>query len=175
MTKTANLRRRTISSPIGRLIVIADDDGLVRILFATETLESAGFSDEDVPEADDHPLLDAAASQLDEYFTGERTTFDVPFNLHGTDFQKKRGWRLPTFPTATPRAMAARPRPSVGPVPSGPWVRPTVRTRSRSCCRAIESWAPTDPSPDSAAGSTSSNNCSTWSATNKLSPSDVLP
>ncbi|MFI3214669.1 MAG: methylated-DNA--[protein]-cysteine S-methyltransferase [Eubacteriales bacterium] len=31
-------------------------------------------------------------TQLEEYFSGKRKTFDFPFELHGTDFQK-RVWR----------------------------------------------------------------------------------
>lgn len=35
------------------------------------------------------PVLDAAASQLDEYFACERRGFDIPLLFTGTDFQKK--------------------------------------------------------------------------------------
>ncbi len=34
------------------------------------------------------PLLDRAAAQLDEYFAGRRTAFDLPLHLAGTDFQR---------------------------------------------------------------------------------------
>ena len=32
-------------------------------------------------------MLDTTADQLDEYFAGTRTSFDVPLDLHGTPFQ----------------------------------------------------------------------------------------
>ena len=32
-------------------------------------------------------MLDATAAQLDEYFAGTRTAFDLPLDLHGTPFQ----------------------------------------------------------------------------------------
>ena len=34
------------------------------------------------------PLLIQASSEIDEYFKGERTYFDVPLEMHGTAFQK---------------------------------------------------------------------------------------
>jgi AraC family transcriptional regulator of adaptative response/methylated-DNA-[protein]-cysteine methyltransferase len=36
----------------------------------------------------DHPLFDVLEQQINEYFRGERKTFDVPLNLLGTPFQK---------------------------------------------------------------------------------------
>ena len=35
------------------------------------------------------PLLDCAAMQLDEYFAGTRTVFDLPVAMHGTEFQRR--------------------------------------------------------------------------------------
>ncbi len=47
-----------------------------------------------------HPseLLRAAARQLDEYFNGQRTVFDLPLLLVGTDFQKTVWQRLLSVP-----------------------------------------------------------------------------
>lgn len=40
-----------------------------------------------------HPVLVAAMAQLDEYFAGRRTSFDLPLDLqHGTSFQQSV-WR----------------------------------------------------------------------------------
>lgn len=37
-----------------------------------------------------HPVLRAAIQQLDEYFAGQRTSFDLPLDLHaGTPFQQQ--------------------------------------------------------------------------------------
>jgi methylated-DNA-[protein]-cysteine S-methyltransferase len=53
--------------------------------------------------------LDDATRQLDEYFAGTRTTFDVEIDLEGTDFQR-RVWRallsVPYGQTATYRDIA---------------------------------------------------------------------
>ena len=45
-----------------------------------------------------HPVLEAAAAQLTEYFAGERSTFDLPLDLIGTDFQKAAWMALADVP-----------------------------------------------------------------------------
>jgi methylated-DNA-[protein]-cysteine S-methyltransferase len=42
----------------------------------------------DAPELADDPLLSRAAAQLEAYFAGTSDTFDVPLDLHGTEFQR---------------------------------------------------------------------------------------
>lgn len=37
---------------------------------------------------EDHPILIETEKQLTEYFAGQRTDFNLPLNLTGTDFQK---------------------------------------------------------------------------------------
>ncbi len=44
------------------------------------------------------PLLEAAAAQLDEYFSGRRRVFDLPLLFTGTEFQKAVWLRLMTIP-----------------------------------------------------------------------------
>ena len=43
-------------------------------------------------------MLSAAAAQLDEYFERKRTTFDLPLDLVGTDFQKEAWLALADVP-----------------------------------------------------------------------------
>ena len=85
------LRSLTVASPIGRLILLADDEGLTRILFANQSLADLDLDDTDAPPAPKDPVLTATASQLAEYFNGNRTEFNLPLSLHGTDFQR-RAW-----------------------------------------------------------------------------------
>jgi len=40
-----------------------------------------------------HPILKETARQLGEYFAGERTTFDLPLDLIGSEFQRSV-WKL---------------------------------------------------------------------------------
>ncbi len=74
---------RRLDSPIGRIELTGDGSAITSL-----TIEKAGrLPLEEQPEQSDE-VLDAAARQLDEYFAGTRTTFDLPVNLSGTEFQK---------------------------------------------------------------------------------------
>lgn len=68
------------SSPVGELTLVADDNGLRAILWPDHGTDPG-------PRDDDHPVLRETARQLDEYFAGERTDFDLPLEPQGTDFQ----------------------------------------------------------------------------------------
>ncbi len=48
-----------------------------------------------------HPLLQRANQELEEYFAGRRTSFDVPIRPTGTPFQEAVWQRLPTIPAGT--------------------------------------------------------------------------
>jgi methylated-DNA-[protein]-cysteine S-methyltransferase len=47
---------------------------------------------------DPSPLLDDVAAQLEAYFSGERTTFELPLDLSGTEFQRRCWLALATIP-----------------------------------------------------------------------------
>jgi methylated-DNA-[protein]-cysteine S-methyltransferase len=67
-----------VPSPIGPLGVAADDAGIRAVRFDGAPGPSGR-----------HPLLDAAATQLAEYFAGERTGFMLPLAAPGgTDFER---------------------------------------------------------------------------------------
>ncbi len=69
-----------LPSPLGPLYVEADERGLTKLYTGAHKLHAdAG------PDTDGH--FARLASQLDEYWALERTTFDVPLSLHGTDFE----------------------------------------------------------------------------------------
>lgn len=62
-----------ISTPVGRVSVVSDGAAITRVFWRTD---AAG------PRADsDDPLLREALSQLDAYFTGRLTSFDLPVDL----------------------------------------------------------------------------------------------
>ena len=82
---------RTVDSPLGVLLLAATPDGLVRIAFALEGHDQVlqRLADDVSPRILAAPRrLDAAATQLDEYFTGRRRDFD----LH-VDLQLAHGFR----------------------------------------------------------------------------------
>ena len=91
-------RRLTVASPVGRLILVADDDGLTHLMLANADLASAGLDEDDVPEAPDDPVLAAAAEQLGEYFDGTRTAFDLPLHLEGNEFERDAWLALGDIP-----------------------------------------------------------------------------
>ena len=74
---------RRLHSPIGRIELVGDGAAVVSLTIERDlTLPHDG-----VDEYSD-AILDRAADQLAQYFAGERTTFDVPIALNGTEFQR---------------------------------------------------------------------------------------
>ena len=75
-----------INSPVGELKLIASDKGLVAILWENDDPKRVRLGDS--REEKEHPILVKAARQLDEYFAGKRSSFSVPLDMRGTQFQK---------------------------------------------------------------------------------------
>jgi methylated-DNA-[protein]-cysteine S-methyltransferase len=74
---------RVVDSPVGPLLIAATELGLVRVAFAVEGHDAVlqQLADRVSPRILLAPnRLDAAAHQLDEYFAGGRTGFDVPLD-----------------------------------------------------------------------------------------------
>ena len=71
----------TIDSPIGELLLTAEHGALTGLHFSPFAIDREWRHD---PEA-----LHAAATQLAEYFAGERTRFDLELSPEGTEFQRK--------------------------------------------------------------------------------------
>ena len=82
----------TMPSPVGELLLAADDSGLTAIRFEQNHHgrdDRAGWTHVvDAPGAAARVIADARA-QLAAYFTGERTTFDLPLSAGGTPFQQR--------------------------------------------------------------------------------------
>ncbi|GJG86156.1 hypothetical protein tb265_13370 [Gemmatimonadetes bacterium T265] len=87
----------TIPSPVGPLLVVADAAGLRAVYFephehaaavapARIAPASAPASDRAGPASD---VVAEARAQLDAYFAGTRTTFDLPLAARGTPFQTR--------------------------------------------------------------------------------------
>src|SRR5690554_3621785 len=72
-----------VDSPVGRLLLAGTEAGLVRVAFESEGLEqvletiAARVSPRILESA---VRVEAAARQLDEYFAGKRTAFDLPLD-----------------------------------------------------------------------------------------------
>ena len=93
-----------MSSPVGRLTLVATDAGLAAILWEHERPGRVRLplGTED----GDHPVLIAAKGQLAEYFAGRRSTFSVPLDVAGTPFQRKVWGALLAIPFGETRTYA---------------------------------------------------------------------
>lgn len=82
---------RIVDSPVGRLLIAATEQGVVRVAFEAENHERVleALSTSLSPRILKAPgRLDRAARELDEYFAGARTAFDLPL-----DFELSHGYR----------------------------------------------------------------------------------
>jgi methylated-DNA-[protein]-cysteine S-methyltransferase len=85
-----------VESPLGKLLMISDGENLTGVSMPGQKhapeINPAWTKDAAVP------ILSRAAAQLGEYFSGQRTNFDLPLALHGTDFQRSVWAALRTIP-----------------------------------------------------------------------------
>lgn len=88
----------TMASPVGELTLVASRDGLRAVLWPGERAGrvALGTTDGGGPAA--AGVLALAMRELDEYFSGSRTQFDVPLDPVGTDFQRQAWQVLRTIP-----------------------------------------------------------------------------
>ncbi len=84
---------RRVTSPIGRIELIGDGLAVISL-----TIEKNGHLPYEKFAEHSDAVLDRAADQLQEYFSGVRTRFDVPVHLHGTEFQKSVWAQLDELP-----------------------------------------------------------------------------
>jgi methylated-DNA-[protein]-cysteine S-methyltransferase len=82
------MARTVVDSPIGPLGLVSSDSALEAVLFDGGRIRPEGSS----------PVLDEARRQLDGYFAGELVEFDLPLELHGTDFNRRCWLALATIP-----------------------------------------------------------------------------
>lgn len=68
-----------ISSPIGRLTILADDDSIYAIT----------FSETDIEGLTENELTKSVSKQLEDYFNGNLRDFDFPMQQKGTAFQQE--------------------------------------------------------------------------------------
>ncbi|MFY7729453.1 MAG: methylated-DNA--[protein]-cysteine S-methyltransferase [Flavobacterium sp.] len=74
------MQQAFLQTPLGMAIVEGDENGVSRISIT----DGHDNGSNDIP-----GVLAEAVSQLQDYFTGSRTTFSFKLNPAGTDFQKR--------------------------------------------------------------------------------------
>ena len=100
----------TVASPLGDLLLAADDAGLTGLHMDGD---GHGPHRPDPDWVEDPGRFDQVVHQLAEYFAGERTEFDLPINPAGTTFQrvswkKSRVSQLPVCTYSAARAACVR-------------------------------------------------------------------
>jgi len=78
---------KTYDSPVDTLLLLADQRGLVAIRFAGTSQKALAQVENDWAEGS--ALLDRCTEQLDAYFAGRLTAFELPLVYSGTDFQQQ--------------------------------------------------------------------------------------
>lgn len=88
------LKQITVESPVGSLVVSANDDRIVAIDWGHAAVES------------ETPLLAAAAQQLNAYFYCSLKSFDLPLAPAGTPFQQAVWREMCRIPYGATRSYA---------------------------------------------------------------------
>jgi methylated-DNA-[protein]-cysteine S-methyltransferase len=90
---------RTIDSPIGLLTLAGHDQVLSNVRMVDQTYEPSRNGWYPNPKA-----FNEAVDQLNAYFAGELTTFDLELDLRGTEFQRRVWQALLTIPFGDTRS-----------------------------------------------------------------------
>lgn len=93
---------KEIASPVGRLKIVASDNGLAAILWEDDNPNRVRVRI--YTESNTHPVLIATERELMEYFEGKRTSFSITLDPIGTEFQKEVWKALSTIPYGETRS-----------------------------------------------------------------------
>lgn len=87
---------KTMPSPVGKLTLVANENGLAAILWENDDPQRVRIGP--CQENPDHPVLRETERQLRDYFAGQLTRFTLPLDFTGTPFQKKVWEALAAIP-----------------------------------------------------------------------------
>ncbi|MGH9076417.1 MAG: methylated-DNA--[protein]-cysteine S-methyltransferase [Acidimicrobiales bacterium] len=98
----------TVASPVGPLTLVAGGGYLLGLTMAGQrhTPAHPPVSEEGGPGPAASPVLAEAAAQLDAYFAGRLTRFDLPLRLVGTEFQRAVWAALAQIPYGATQSYA---------------------------------------------------------------------
>lgn len=85
-----------LSSPLGDIVLRAEDDALTGVFFIGQKHYPALLQLTD--EANVPRIIAQAREQLQEFFSGERQVFDLPLRARGTPFQEQVWQELARIP-----------------------------------------------------------------------------
>jgi methylated-DNA-[protein]-cysteine S-methyltransferase len=92
------MRYAYMDSPVGRLLLAADDEALRLIEFPSPRHPMSRVDDWIEGE---NGILRGTRAQLDEYFEGRRSRFELPLGPRGTEFQRAVWHTLAGIPYGT--------------------------------------------------------------------------
>jgi methylated-DNA-[protein]-cysteine S-methyltransferase len=96
---TLQLSYKEISSPVGKLCLVASPEGLNALLWDEEWDSAEGeILRSNYKHSNSNEIILKCERQLTEYFEGRRTTFQLPLCLNGTTFQQQAWTVLQTIP-----------------------------------------------------------------------------
>ncbi|MCW3085828.1 MAG: hypothetical protein JWP12_3194 [Bacteroidetes bacterium] len=93
-----------MDSPVGKLKLIANDNGLAAILWENDDPKRVRINTS--IEKPGHPVILETEQQLLDYFNGKRKQFSVKLDFVGTDFQKQVWEALLTIPYGETRTYS---------------------------------------------------------------------
>ena len=80
---------RTITTPIGKLTLVASPKGLQQVIFGAKKLRDSSSTS-----AKANGYLTQTERQLREYFAGKRKKFSIKLDISGTEFQESVWYAL---------------------------------------------------------------------------------
>jgi methylated-DNA-[protein]-cysteine S-methyltransferase len=95
---------KRVQSPVGRLTLVATDEGLAAILWERDRPSRVRLNI--VGENSSHPVLVETEHQLEEYFARRRRQFELRLDPSGTPFQRTVWRALMTIPFGETRSYA---------------------------------------------------------------------
>lgn len=99
-----SLLYKTMSSPVGELTLVANESALAAILWENDKPTRVRLGP--MRAIVSTPILNETEQQLNEYFAGSRTRFELALNFVGTEFQRKVWAALLTIPFGETRSYS---------------------------------------------------------------------
>jgi methylated-DNA-[protein]-cysteine S-methyltransferase len=80
-------------TPLGQVRLLASAQGLAGLWFEGQKHRPHELDTPAWPRMDEHPMLLKASQQIDEYFAGRRTRFELPLDLSAGTLFEQSVWR----------------------------------------------------------------------------------
>ena len=92
-TPATTSRHAVIGTPLGPLTYVVDDAGLAGVYYPGHWTDPDEVAWGPRADAASDPAFAGPVRQLEEYFAGDRRTFDLPLSLHGSE-RARQVWTL---------------------------------------------------------------------------------